>query len=49
MALRFGNISVGEHFKAYWPYLLALFVGLVILILLPEITLLLPRRAGLVR
>jgi C4-dicarboxylate transporter, DctM subunit len=49
MALRFGNISVGEHFKAYWPYLLALFVGLVILILLPEITLFLPRRAGLVR
>ena len=49
MALRFGNISVGEHFKSYWPYLLALFVGLVLLILFPEITLFLPRRAGLVR
>ena len=23
-ALRFANISVGQHFKAYWPYLLAL-------------------------
>jgi len=49
MALRFGNISVGQHFRAYWPYLTALLVGLLILILWPEITLLLPRRAGLVR
>jgi C4-dicarboxylate transporter, DctM subunit len=49
MALRFGNISVGEHFKAYWPYLVALLVGLIILIIWPEITLFLPRRAGLVR
>jgi C4-dicarboxylate transporter DctM subunit len=49
MALRFGNISVGEHFRAYWAYLLALLVGLMILIIWPEITLFLPRRAGLVR
>jgi C4-dicarboxylate transporter DctM subunit len=49
MALRFGNISVGQHFRAYWPYLLALLVGLMILIIWPEITLFLPRRAGLVR
>lgn len=49
MALRFGNISAGQHFRAYWPYLTALFVGLVVLILWPEITLFLPRRAGLVR
>jgi C4-dicarboxylate transporter DctM subunit len=49
MALRFGNISVGDHFRAYWPYLTALLVGLLILILWPEITLFLPRRAGLVR
>jgi C4-dicarboxylate transporter DctM subunit len=49
MALRFGNISVGEHFRAYWPYLLALRVGLMVLIIWPEITLFLPRRAGLVR
>jgi C4-dicarboxylate transporter DctM subunit len=49
MALRFGNISVGQHFRAYWPYLLALLIGLMILIIWPEITLLLPRRAGLVR
>ncbi len=48
MALRFANITVGQHFRAYWPYLLALFVGLLILILFPEITLFLPRRAGMV-
>jgi len=49
MALRFADIGVGEHFKAYWPYLLALFVGLLVLILVPEITLWVPRRAGMVR
>jgi C4-dicarboxylate transporter DctM subunit len=49
MALRFANISAGRHFRAYWPYLLALFVGLLVLILIPELSLFLPRRAGLVR
>jgi len=49
MALRFANISVGQHFRAYWPYLLSLIVGLLLLIVFPEITLFLPRRAGLVR
>lgn len=49
MALRFADIGVGEHFKSYWPYLLALFVGLLVLILVPEITLFVPRQAGMVR
>ena len=49
MALRFANISVTEHFRAYWPYLGALMLGLLVLILFPEITLYLPRRAGLIR
>jgi C4-dicarboxylate transporter DctM subunit len=49
MALRFANVSAGRHFKAYWPYLVALFVGLLLLIVFPEITLFVPRRAGLVR
>ena len=49
MALRFAGIGVGRHFRAYWPYLLALGVGLLLLILLPELTLFLPRRAGMVR
>jgi C4-dicarboxylate transporter, DctM subunit len=49
MALRFADVSVGRHFRAYWPYLASLVVGLLLLILFPEITLFLPRRAGLVR
>ncbi len=49
MALRFAKISVGQHFRAYWPYLLSLVFGLLLLIVFPEITLFLPRRAGLVR
>jgi len=49
MALRFANVSAAQHFKAYWPYLIALVIGLLILIVFPEITLFLPRRAGLVR
>jgi C4-dicarboxylate transporter DctM subunit len=49
MALRFARISVAQHFRAYWPYLLSLVIGLMLLIVFPEITLFLPRRAGLVR
>jgi C4-dicarboxylate transporter DctM subunit len=49
MALRFADISVGRHFKVYWPYLLSLVIGLLILIVFPELTLFLPRRAGLIR
>ena len=49
MALRFANISVGQHFKAYWPYLLALLAGLLLLIVFPGITLFLPRWAGVIR
>jgi C4-dicarboxylate transporter, DctM subunit len=49
MALRFAEISVGRHLKVYWPYLVALLAGLMLLILFPELTLVLPRRAGLIR
>ena len=49
MALRFADITVTRHFPAYWPYVAALLLGLLILIWFPEITLFLPRRAGLVR
>ena len=49
MALRFANLSVGEHFRSYVPYLCALAVGLVLIIRIPEISLALPRAAGLVR
>jgi C4-dicarboxylate transporter DctM subunit len=36
MALRFANITVGQHIRVYWPYLAALVVGLMILILFPR-------------
>jgi tripartite ATP-independent transporter DctM subunit len=49
MALRFADISVGQHFKAYCPYIVTLLIGLLLLILFPEISLFLPRQAGLVR
>jgi C4-dicarboxylate transporter DctM subunit len=49
MALRFANVSVGQHAKHYWPYVVALFVGLMLIIVFPELSLFLPRSAGLVR
>jgi C4-dicarboxylate transporter DctM subunit len=49
MALRFANVSVGQHARHYWPYLIALFVGLMLIICFPELSLFLPRSAGLVR
>jgi TRAP-type C4-dicarboxylate transport system permease large subunit len=49
MALRFANVPVFQHAKSYWPYLLALFVGLMLIICIPELSLLLPRSAGLVK
>jgi len=49
MALKFANVSVGRHAKTYWPYLLALMVGLMLIILIPDLCLTLPRRAGLIR
>jgi TRAP-type C4-dicarboxylate transport system permease large subunit len=49
MALRFAGVSVGEHARAYWPYLVALFLGLMLIILFPGLTLFLPRSAGLIR
>jgi tripartite ATP-independent transporter DctM subunit len=49
MALRFANLSTAEHFRTYVPYLFALAVGLVLIICIPEISLALPRFAGLVR
>src|SRR5229473_2349583 len=49
MALRFAQISVGQHARAYWPYVLALLVGLMLIICIPELSLFLPRSAGLIR
>jgi tripartite ATP-independent transporter DctM subunit len=49
MALRFADLGVAEHFPTYVPYLFALAVGLVLIICVPEISLALPRLAGLIR
>jgi len=49
MALRFAEIGVYEHAKSYWPYVLALLVGLMLIICVPELSLFLPRSAGFIR
>jgi tripartite ATP-independent transporter DctM subunit len=49
VALRFARVSVARHAKAYVPYMLALFVGLLLIICIPELSLFLPRSAGFVR
>ena len=49
MALRFAEVSVGEHARGYWPYVLALLIGLMLIICLPELSLMIPRSAGFVR
>jgi len=49
MTLRFARIPVGQHARAYWPYLLALLAGMMLIICIPELSLFLPRSAGLVR
>ena len=49
MALRFANLSVGAALPHLRAYMLALFAGLILIICIPEISLTLPRLAGLIR
>ncbi|HXN43926.1 MAG TPA: TRAP transporter large permease [Xanthobacteraceae bacterium] len=49
MALRFAQVSVWRHARSYWPYLIALLIGLMLIICIPELSLFLPRSAGMVR
>jgi C4-dicarboxylate transporter DctM subunit len=49
MALKFANLTVGQHWRSYMPYVGALMAGLVLIILFPDITLFLPRSAGLIK
>src|SRR6202163_930978 len=44
MALKFAEVSVGQHAKGYWPYVLALLIGLMLIICLPELSLMIPQR-----
>jgi C4-dicarboxylate transporter, DctM subunit len=49
MALRFANLTVGQHWRSYLPYIAALLIGLLLIILFPELSLMLPRAAGAIR
>jgi C4-dicarboxylate transporter DctM subunit len=49
MALRFARVPVFQHTLTYWPYLLALWIGLMLIICIPELSLFLPRSAGLIK
>src|SRR6266700_2274717 len=49
MALRFAEIGVAQHARRYWPYMIALFAGLLLIICFPELSLMIPRSAGFVR
>jgi C4-dicarboxylate transporter DctM subunit len=49
MALRFAGVPVAQHARYYWPYMVALLIGLLLIICLPELSLTIPRSAGFVR
>jgi tripartite ATP-independent transporter DctM subunit len=49
MALRFADVGVFQHARSYWPYLVALLVGLMLIICIPELSLFIPRSAGFIR
>jgi tripartite ATP-independent transporter DctM subunit len=49
VALRFAKLNVFQHAPHYWPYAVTLVIGLLIIIVFPEISLILPRSAGFIR
>ena len=50
MALRFADVSVVRACAPRtWPYLIALLVGLMLIICIPEFSLFLPRSAGFIK
>jgi C4-dicarboxylate transporter, DctM subunit len=49
MALKFANLTVGQHWRTYMPYVGALMLGLVLIILFPQLSLFLPKSAGLIK
>ncbi len=49
MALRFAQVGMLQHARHYWPYLVALLIGLMLIICIPELSLFLPRSAGFIR
>jgi len=49
MALKFANLTVGQHWRTYMPYVGALLLGLMLIILFPQLSLFLPKSAGLIK
>src|SRR5229473_3445852 len=49
MALKFANLTVGEHWRSYLPYIAALLVGLMLISMFPQLSLFLPRSAGFIK
>ena len=49
MALKFANLTVGQHWRSYMPYVAALMIGLLLIILFPQLSLFLPKTAGLIK
>jgi C4-dicarboxylate transporter DctM subunit len=49
MALRFANVAPMQHARTYWPYVVALLIGLGVIICVPELSLAVPRSAGFIR
>jgi tripartite ATP-independent transporter DctM subunit len=49
MALKFANLTVGQHWRSYMPYIAALLIGLLLIILFPQLSLFLPKSAGLIK
>ncbi len=49
MALKFANLTVGQHWRTYMPYVAALMIGLMLIILFPQLSLFLPKAAGLIK
>ena len=48
-APRFANLTVGQHWRTYLPYIAALIIGLILIILFPQLSLFLPKTAGLIK
>ena len=46
MALKFANLTVGQHWRTYMPYVAALMIGLMLIILFPQLSLFLPKRGA---
>ena len=42
-------LAIGQHWQSYLPYIAALLVGLLLIILFPQLSLFLPKSAGLIK